>query len=229
MIDWHSHILPKMDDGSKTVDESITLLTTLKSQGVDTVIATPHFYANDETVADFIKRRTKSIDALSPQLNDDLPKILLGAEVSYYSGISRLEDLQKLKIEGTDLLLLEMPFSRWTEYTLRELSELSACGKYVIILAHIERYMAFQDKDVWSRLCDCGILMQSNASFFNSFTQKKKALKLLKERKIHLIGSDCHNMTSRPPKLQKAYDYISKKLGLKFLSDINEFGSTLLG
>lgn len=226
MTDWHSHILPKMDDGSKSLEESINLLKALKEQGVDRVVATPHFYANAETVDNFIKRRQTAFDIISGQLNDEMPAVLLGAEVSYYSGISRMDDLRRLKIEESHLLLLEMPFSRWTEYTLRELLELSASGQFTIVLAHIERYLHLQDAAIWQRLYDNGILMQSNASFFIDFFKKKKAINLLKSGKIHFIGSDCHNMTSRPPELQKAYDYISQKLGKEFLTYINENGKT---
>ncbi len=226
MTDWHSHILPRMDDGSKSVEESVALLKTLKKQGVNTVVATPHFYANDETAENFIKRRQTSFQKISGYLTDELPTVLLGAEVSFYSGISRMEGLSRLKIENTDLLLLEMPFSRWTEYTVKELLELASSGKFTIMLAHIERYLSLQNASVLERLYDSGILMQSNASFFVDFFKKKKALNYLKNGKIHFIGSDCHNMTSRPPELQKAYDYISQKQGKEFLTHINENGKT---
>ena len=129
-------------------------------------------------------------------------------------------------IENTDLLLLEMPFSRWTEYTVKELLELASSGKFTIMLAHIERYLSLQNASVLERLYDSGILMQSNASFFVDFFKKKKALNYLKNGKIHFIGSDCHNMISRPPELQKAYTYIAKKLGEEFLTHINENGKT---
>ena len=59
MIDWHSHILPGMDDGSHDVTESLCLINMQMAQGVRTVIATPHFYADDETVASFLDRRKK--------------------------------------------------------------------------------------------------------------------------------------------------------------------------
>ena len=228
MTDWHSHILPKMDDGSKSLEESINLLKALKEQGVNRVVATPHFYANVETVDNFIKRRQNAFDIIGSCLDNGMPEVLLGAEVSYYSGISRMEDLKRLKIGRSNLLLLEMPFSRWTEYTVRELLELSSSGQFTIVLAHIERYLGFQDASIWQRLCDSGILMQSNASFFIDFFKKKKAINLLKSGKIHFIGSDCHNMTSRPPELQKAYDYISRKMGKEFLTYINENGKTFL-
>jgi protein-tyrosine phosphatase len=100
-----------MDDGSKRVQESLELLSMLSAQGVDTVIATPHFYANDESVDRFLERRAECYGRLCDALPDGVPKMLLGAEVSYYPGISRLEGLSRLCIEGTDILLLEMPFT----------------------------------------------------------------------------------------------------------------------
>ena len=55
MIDWHSHVLPALDDGSRSVDESLALLRMLSEQGVDTVIATPHFYADRESLSSFLE------------------------------------------------------------------------------------------------------------------------------------------------------------------------------
>ena len=227
MIDWHSHILPALDDGSQNVSESLSILSELKTQEVDIVVATPHFIANDESLTDFIERRQKSFDSLVEQTSDGMPSILLGAEVKYYPGISRLEGLEQLKIQGTNLLLLEMPMARWTEYTLRELIELSNSKRVTVMLAHIERYMSSQSEEVWNRLLDNGILMQVNASYFLGFS-KRKSISQLVGGMIHFIGSDCHNTSSRPPKIKSAIDYITKKLGADFVSQINEFGYSQL-
>lgn len=227
MIDWHSHLLPGIDDGSQSVSESLSILSELVSQGVDVVAATPHFIANDESVSSFIERRQLSYNRMVEQNSSGPPKMLLGAEVKYYPGISRLEELEKLKIQGTNLLLLEMPISRWTEYTVRELSELASSKKVNVMLAHIERYMPMQSKEVWYRLLDEGILMQVNASYLLGLS-KRKAIKQLTDGMIHFIGSDCHNMTSRPPKIKSAVDYIAKKIGADFVSQMNEFGYSQL-
>ena len=64
MIDWHSHILPEMDDGSKDVSESLLMLDSLRDQGIESVVATPHFYANDEPVETFLERQKASFDLL---------------------------------------------------------------------------------------------------------------------------------------------------------------------
>ena len=229
MIDWHNHILPSMDDGSRDVAESIAMLEMHASQGVSTVIATPHFYANDESVESFLARREASYNKLKDRLPEDAPEILLGAEVKYYPGISRLADLKRLRIAGSRLLLLEMPMNTWTESVIQELIELSGKSGIGIVLAHIERYLRLQRSDVWERLRRHGILMQTNAGFFTTLSTKRKAMALLKEDYIHFLGSDCHNLTSRPPQIGKAFEVIQKKLGVDYIGLMTEFGYSFLG
>ncbi len=228
MIDWHSHVLPALDDGSHDVEESLALLRMLSEQGVKKVVATPHFYANDESVADFIARRQKSFEDLMKVYPENLPDILLGAEVRYYTGIEKLEDLSKLCIGDSKLLLLEMPMERWTEYTVRELTRIANSKSIKLVLAHIERYLSLQNNDILQKLYESGILMQVNGSFFTGITTKRKAISFLQDGMIHFIGSDCHNVKNRPPRLEKTYEIISKKLGSDNLTRFNEYGKSLL-
>lgn len=228
MIDWHSHVLPAMDDGSRDVAESISMLEMLASQGVDRVVATPHFYANDESVESFLDRRRRSYDRLRSQLPDTAPTLLLGAEVRYYQGISRLADLKALRIENSPLLLLEMPMCRWTESMLRELEELAGKGGMYVVLAHIDRYWGIQPRHVWERLAASGILMQINAGFLTAFATRRKALALLREGRVQFVGSDSHNTTSRSPRIGKAFDVVRKKFGDEYLPLMNEYGASLL-
>ena len=228
MIDWHSHILPKMDDGSHDVAESIALIQMQASQGIDTVVATPHFYANDGTVQSFLHRRQTSLERLKAELPAGAPEIVLGAEVKYYPGISRLADLKALRIEGSKLLLLEMPMSAWSESTVRELVEMSGDSGIRLVLAHVERYWNLQKPRVWNRIRESGILMQVNAGFFGSFTTKRKAFALLRDGYIQFVGSDCHSVTSRPPRIGKAYESIQKKFGEDYLRQMNEYGYAVL-
>ena len=229
MIDWHSHILPAMDDGSHSVEESLKMLAALKAQGADTVVATPHFYANEESVEVFLGRREKAYDLLCSNLGGDMPRIVCGAEVQYYAGIGRMSGLEKLTVQGTKLLLLEMPVARWTEYTLKELTELAAVSGLKIMLAHIERYLALQDRKTLERLCDCGLFIQANAEFFEKIGSRQKALKFLSAGQLHFIGSDCHNMTTRAPNIGGAYGAIAKKFGEDYVMQMDAFGRGLLG
>ena len=91
-----------MDDGSRDVDESFSMLCALRDQGINYVVATPHFWANEESVDAFLERRQKSYDLLCKGIDSTtLPKVICGAEIKYYPGISRLADLDKLSIGNT--------------------------------------------------------------------------------------------------------------------------------
>ncbi len=214
MLDCHSHLLPGVDDGSRSIEESIQLLTMLQQQGVTAVIATPHFYADEQSVQQFLDRRRCAYEKLSAALPDaSLPTILLGAEVRYYHGIARMEGLDRLCVENTRVLLLEMPMTRWSGSTVRELLEIANTKNITLVLAHIERYIRLQPREVWEQLLHHGVLMQVNASYFNERRTRRMALRRLAEGEIHLLGSDCHGVRSRPPAIGQALAVIRKRLG----------------
>lgn len=228
MIDFHSHILPAVDDGSKNIDESLKMLSMLREQGIDTVVSTSHYQAQKESVDEFIARRNKAFDELMSRGDASLPKILLGAEIEFYDGISRLENLHKLKIGDSRLLLVEMPMNKWTEHTIKEIERLAFTNEYVVVLAHIERFLSYQTKESMERLMDASILFQVNASYFNDFFTRRKAMNMLRNNAVHFIGSDCHNLTSRAPAIGKAYDLIKSKMGASFISDYTDFHREML-
>ncbi len=226
MIDLHCHILPAMDDGCQTVEESLSLLSRLAKQEVDTVIATPHFHANSESVSDFLVRRQEAYDRLMAQMPAGLPQIRLGVEVRYYQGISRMPQLKQLCLQGSNLLLLEMPLGKWTEYTLRELIDLASSYGIRLVMAHIERYWKEQPTSVWTRLLQNGVLFQVNAPAFLGLGTRRKAFKLLKNHSIHFLGSDSHNLSNRPPRLDEALAVIRRKMGEDFVSHMIAFGES---
>lgn len=217
MTDFHSHILPHIDDGSSNVEESIEMLKTLKQQGVDTVVATPHFYPQECSLDDFLYSREHAFGKLSPYLDDSLPDVKLGAEVYYYSGISRLDNIESLCIEDTRLLLVEMPMVRWTDFMVNELSYIMCCKNVKLVLAHIERYIDQQKRGVIESLVEQGALLQSNASFFRTKSSKRKALKMLIRGDISFIGTDCHNLEDRKPRMDEAIAVIREKYGDGFI------------
>lgn len=227
MTDFHSHILPKMDDGSRSVEESALMLRALAEQGADRVVATPHFYANDESVSSFLERRRVSFEMLKASMQGTAPEVILGAEVRFYEGISKLEGLESLCIEGTRLLLLEMSMKRWTEYVLKEIIDISCRGKVIPVIAHLDRYIKFQSSDALNRLLANGVLVQINSSFVYEFFTRRKAIGLLKSGAVHFLGSDCHNLSDRAPDIGKAFEIILNKLGKEFLlgyeNFVNEF------
>ncbi len=223
MIDFHSHILPGIDDGSKSVEESCQMLRVSFLQGVSQIVATPHFYAEDNSPKRFLERRRRSFEKLEPHLDSDMPEIFLGAEVKYFEGISRAEDVGLLKIEDTPLILIEMPFMTWNQRMVSEVVELSSARRTKVIIAHVERYFRFGAEKFLPEFYKNGILIQANAeSFVGGYFATRKVMNMLKDGRIDILGSDCHNMTSRPPLMGDARKEISKRIGDNMLDKLDE-------
>ena len=203
-LDVHAHILPGMDDGSGSVEESLTLLRSSAAQGVGRMAATPHFDPQELGPKAFLARREAAAESLRAAWEPGLPELLLGAEVSYFEGVSRTAELDALRIEGSELLLLEMPFRAWPERLVREVADINRRQGLTVLLAHVERYLWYQKPEAWDTLLQAGILCQCNAGFFLDLRTRRRALRLLKEGKVHFLASDCHNPRSQPPRLGEA-------------------------
>ena len=200
MIDFHTHILPGMDDGSKSVSESLEMLQLEARQGINLAVLTPHFYSSENSPDTFLRRRQRSWEKLSASLEDGLPRLLLGAEVQYFEGIAQMENIRLLCIWGTRLLLLEMPFCSWDERMVQTVLTLQENGEVQPVLAHIDRYLSFRGNSAQlDRLRRQGILMQMNVSAFNGFFSRRKAASMVRGGKLHFFGSDCHNNSTRKP------------------------------
>lgn len=232
MIDFHTHILPEFDDGAQSVEESLEMLRMLKSQGVNTVALTPHYIAMDESPTEFLERRAKSFEILKDEIEksgEEFPQLLLGAEVFFFPSVCKMEELPLLKLQNTDFVLLEMPMAPWSDYIVRELTELVNYSDIKIVIAHIERAMGYQKKGTLETLLDNGILLQSNASFFNLRKTRRKALKMFRNGDIHFLGSDCHSTAHRPPKIKDAVDVIKDKFSQEAVDEFFENQHKLLG
>ncbi len=217
MIDFHTHVLPGLDDGCRDIFESQSVLSMFAAQEVTTVIATPHFNARGDTPENFFEARARAYGEVAMATSNLLvPRILLGAEVGYFYGVSRMRELADMRIEGTRLLLLEMPMAPWSESTVRELCELASYSEFKPALAHIERYHRFVPDRVVSKLIEHGVLMQINASFINGKDTRRSALRMIKSGYVHFLGSDCHGASFRPPKIGQAAQIIKAKLGTAF-------------
>ena len=232
MIDFHTHILPGIDDGSKDIEMTEKMLEAEAEQGVRAVYATPHFYAHRRNVAQFLEKREHSLDKVRELLarRPDLPSIVAGAEVYYFRGMGRAEQLPKLCVEGTRVLLLEMPFEQWTGEVLRDVTQIIRQQQLQVILAHVERYYDLQrDKGVWEAVMDLPVMIQMNAGSFLKFGLGRRwCMKLLTSDERTIIGTDCHNLTSRPPNLLRAREYIQKKAGADVLTRIDRLEERIL-
>lgn len=214
IIDVHSHILPGIDDGSQSVKETRMMLALAAGQDVDYMIATPHFYAYKQTVEDFLMERELAYVKLSTILKDEYPEIIFGAEVAFFSGISRAREIDKLTIEGTNILLLEMPFRPWTKDDMKEVKELIEKRKLKIMIAHIERYFSIREncKKI-QELLKLPVYVQINAGSMEKWMTRMKIYKILKNKKVIFLGSDCHGIKRRIPNIPNGRNRLKKKLG----------------
>ncbi len=213
MVDMHAHILPNVDDGSSSVDETVMLLRLLMQQGVDTVVATPHFYPQRDNPKAFLKRREEAFAKLLP-MDETLPRILLGAEIGYFEGMSRSEELRQLQIGQTGLFLIEMPFENWTDRMVKELCQIKSRMGMQPVIAHINRYRHRGQLGKYSQLLlQEGVLFQCNADAFETLGSRNWTIKAFRKGMIHFFGSDCHNCTTRPPMLDIARQKVLEKAG----------------
>lgn len=216
LIDFHSHILPGIDDGSTSPAESVALLRMEAQQGISHVVLTPHFHALDENPESFLRRRAESEAALEREMGQEkeLPAVYVGAEVAYFHGISESESVRQLAVVGGNSILIEMPPAPWPETAYAELEQIRHNWGVIPVIAHIDRYIRpFRTYGIPKRLTQLPVLVQANASFFLRPGTSAMAMRMLKKDQIHLLGSDCHNMTGRKPNLGAAADRIRKKLG----------------
>lgn len=216
IVDFHSHILPGIDDGSQSLEESIAMLKLMAQQGIRHVIATPHFYARYDDPEQFLLQREKAEKCLRREMEkyEGMPELTVGAEVHFFSGMSHSDLLNDLTIGGKRCILIEMPDVPWTDSMYRELEYLSLRRGLLPIVAHVDRYIApLRTFGIPQKLEQLPVLVQANASFFLRGTTRSLALKLLRKNQIQLLGSDCHNLTTRKPNLDGAVELIRQRLG----------------
>ncbi|MCD8131111.1 MAG: capsular polysaccharide biosynthesis protein [Lachnospiraceae bacterium] len=228
MIDIHSHILPGIDDGSSCTEESAALLSSSAAQGIRVMAATSHFYAQENSPEEFLRKRLHAAKKLKTVLTPDMPQVILGAEVQYFTGISRAEMMEELRLMGTRVFLLEMPFSHWSKQIEAEVAELQKRESMQVVLAHVERYLDYGNMDFIRDLMDKEVLIQSNASFFLEHKSRKRALHMLKNEEIHLLGSDCHSVDHRPQQMGEALEVIEDRLGREAIDRVKHLSYRLL-
>lgn len=219
MIDTHTHILPGVDDGAADLQMSLRMLRQCKAQGVDAVVLTPHFYPTRESVESFLARRAEAFEVLQAAVTPDLPKLILGAEVAWCAGLEKMEELRQLTMGQSDYLLLEMPYTEWSRYHLDGVWNLADAGRVIPVLAHVERFIPLQKNGQYRAVANMQLPMQLSAGVFGKPFGGFKARRLMAKGQW-MIGSDCHNLTSRPPCMAEAQRYLQTR-GQAYLPALN--------
>ncbi len=192
MYDMHAHILPQMDHGCIDVNMSVEQLAFLAAAGVTHVVATSHFYPDQENVYRYLERRTRSIESLQAWRRENpyvqIPRVYAGAEVLVTEGMHRMADIELLCIQGTNTLLLEMPFFHWSPLLYKTVHHL-CCMDMRIVLAHVNRYPVREVE----KLLDMGAYAQLNAEAFGGMRLLSRPLRrLLDKGLVVMLGSDLH-------------------------------------
>ena len=190
-IDFHSHILPHLDHGSGSRETSAAQLAMMQASRVGTVCATSHFYPQKSLLDTFLKKRQESLGWLLDRVGDaPRPQILLGAEVLICEGLENMEGLHRLCLQGTNLLLLEMPFlggTSWTPRLYATAEEILGMGIQPV-LAHVDRY----PKKAVEPLLKKGMLAQVNADGLCRRMGRRHLMEWIEQGLVVALGSDLH-------------------------------------
>ena len=217
LVEMHCHIMPCIDDGSQDIETSLKMIERLKEQGAKKIVLTPHYYSDTISLDDFLKRRDLSFNALLREMPSGYPTLYAAAEVYISPYLFNNDNIDDLKIANSNYVLIEHPFSSpMGEGEYDRLMNLYCDFGVRPVLAHIERYKALMDDPYkFDDFIEMGCLPQVNISSFASAPRaiRKKLFKYLESGRVLLIGSDCHNLDTRPPEYEDGINAIIKKCG----------------
>ncbi|MGN1328236.1 MAG: tyrosine-protein phosphatase [Eubacterium sp.] len=232
LVETHCHILPGIDDGAPDIETSLKMIDRLKRQGAQAIILTPHYYSDSISLDDFIERRDRAFQELTTALPPDSPRLIPAAEVYISKYLFSNENLDRLAIGNSGYVLIEHPFTcDFSQKYYDRLLNMTLDYGIKPILAHIERYSALmEDEDLLDDYIDTGCLVQVNvSSFVNSHRGTRKRLfKYLESGRVHLIGTDCHNLTSRSPDFSEGVEGIIKKSGREAIYILEQNANILI-
>lgn len=231
IVDFHSHILPDIDDGSRSLEQSLAMLKMEAEQGISRVVATPHFYAQHDKPEKFLRKREEAERLLRQAIADNpgLPGLSIGAEVYYFNGISHSDVLSELTIDKKRYILIEMPMPPWSDRIYRDLENIYVKQDLIPVVAHIDRYIApFHTYGIPQKLENLPVKVQANASFFLDKATRRMAFRMMRQGKIQLLGSDCHDLSDRKPNLGEAVKLLRQKFGTDIISYINSHEEEIL-
>ena len=228
MIDFHNHILPDVDDGSKSTDISLEMLRFAQSQGITEVVNTVHFQhpkMEKKLISyEIIKKKTDKLQNLLNQNKIDI-KLHFGSEVYFLPNLMTIKNNPLTTFGNGKYMLIEFPLIQVPEIQKKHLFDLKLSGVTPII-AHPERYITVQDDlSMVTTWLEAGCLIQVDAgSILGKLGKKSKevAEKILKNGWCQIIGSDSHDNSNRNFCLREAHDYVMRWIGVdgkKMFSD----------
>ena len=228
MIDFHTHIIPNIDDGSRSIDETINLIKEAKEAGFEGIVLTSHYIEN------YYETNVPERDVWVKAIVDTLKNKGVDIDLYLANEIYLTENMMQLLIDGkastinnSSYVLFEMPLNVEPMnlydviYSLEE-------NKLIPVLAHPERYSFVQkEPELINDLIDKGVLMQANyGSILGRYGQKAEFIvkKFFENNMIHFLGSDVHRKNSiyvRIPEMIKKLEKIISKEKIEELTTVN--------
>ena len=224
IYDLHSHILPNIDDGSSSLEETEQMLRKEYQDGVRVIFSTSHYRKGMfEPDLAAVMAQYEKVRVLASSIASDLT-ILLGCEFHANMNMTEmLNNKERPTLNNTEFVLTEFS-ARWWFDEIRERCNALLVSGYTPIIAHPERYPDLcKDMDNIRMLVNMGVYMQVNAGSIigeEGRKAKKFCKKLMKENLLHFVGSDAHNMGDRPPMMKECADYMTKLMGEEYTRKI---------
>ena len=217
MIDIHSHLIYGVDDGSKDIETSIDILDNLSKNGVTDIILTPHYITDTNYVSSKMDNIKKLIELKTEVKKQGINiNLYIGNEIYIDPNILELIKENKMcTLNNTEYILVELPMSgNYQDY--QEIFENLIRIGFKVILAHPERYVAFQkDLNRIDEMVNMGILLQCNIDSILGYYGKsaKKTIKyILKNKLVSFVGTDIHSKKNDYSYIEKAKNKFRKYL-----------------
>ena len=206
VTDFHSHIIPRLDHGSRDVQTSLWQISQAKKAGISRIVASSHFYANVTDVNTFLSRRERCLAELKKAIGADAPEIIPGAEVLIFENLYEMPNIEKLCVGNTNVFLAEIPFSSVDESIAETVRGIISRGIFVV-LAHADRY----DVSIIDACLDAGAKIQLNADGILSHKTRKQCLRWADDGYVYAIGSDIHGKGKNYTYFTKAMKILGKR------------------
>lgn len=229
MIDIHSHILPEIDDGSSSYEETLEILKEAKDAGFDKIVTTSHYYT-DMYISNEKDRKTL-IKNIKKDLNSEI-ELYLGSEIYICSDIPKLiKNKEVSTLNNSKYVLFEIYLKGECPELKNIIIDLMSNG-YKPILAHPERYEIFQkDPTKLEEILELGVYLQANflsiLGGYGKVAQKTVEL-LLKHNMISFLGTDVHSSKNYYPNVKEASKKIINIIGQENFNILTEENPRLI-
>ena len=224
MIDIHCHILPEVDDGSRSLNESIEMAMIAKEQGITKIVNTSHYHP------DFRYKKgeelLKELEDFNNVLKENMIdiEVLIGNEIYYTKDlITEIDELDFYTLNNSRYILIELPPTNFPKDLCNIVYELKE-KNYIPVFAHVERYREVQENpELIYEVINAGAIIQVNSHSILGKSGKelqKVCNTLLNRNMVHVVGTDAHSSKRRTPIFLDAYKYVSEKYSKEMADDL---------